>query len=94
MIPIGNYTALRVLTQPRIAFVKRKLSKQEAARLIRTDVLDCVGRLTPKWSKQIHAELVLDWGDVHLQTVLRAVRILIAAGQVRVTKDGYLRCRS
>lgn len=53
-------------------------------------VLRCIGRLTPRWTREIWRMVCDDWGEVCKRRVQRALRWLRVNGRIRRTEDGYL----
>lgn len=56
-------------------------------------VLASIGRLTPRWTAQIHALVDEAWGGCCRRRVQRALRWLRINGRVERTADGYLLAR-
>lgn len=53
-------------------------------------VLTKVGRLVPKLTHVIHRDVEDEWGEVCMDRVRRALRRMLADGEVVRTADGYL----
>ena len=53
-------------------------------------VLAKIGRLTPKQTARIVADVRDDWGREMRRRVERTLRVLLEAGEVRRTDDGWL----
>lgn len=66
----------------------------EASRALRAMVLSKVGRLTPRWSGEIHELVESDWGTVTQRSIQRVLATLLKAGEIRTTPDGYLLVRA
>lgn len=84
----SDYTAARFLGmyKPRVW----RPTSVEAARQYREVVLSKVGRLVPKWTQDIHNEVVAEWGDASPRRTWRALKELVKQGVIRRTEDGYL----
>lgn len=87
----SDYTAARLLgmykSKPHSKMVALAL---ESARHYREVVLSKVGRLVPRWTKEIHALAVAEWGDASERRTWNALKRLVRDGAVRRTEDGYL----
>jgi hypothetical protein len=69
---------------------QNKRGSEEESKYFRELVLSKVGRLTPRWQKQLQEEVEAEWGPVCWRRLQRAVKWLVDHGEIVRTPDGYL----